>query len=124
MNLLSTIYLAVVVLAGTGGHLATKHALRSVGEVERLRPGPILDMLTQVIRQSWFWTGIVLMTISFFSLLALLAREPLSRAVPATALSYVVGTLGARWLLGEQISPTRWLGVLLVCAGVTLISLG
>jgi drug/metabolite transporter (DMT)-like permease len=124
MNPLSVIYLAVVVLAGTGGHLATKHALRCVGEVERLRPGSILHMLAQVIRQPWFWTGIVSMTISFFSLLALLAREPLSLAVPATALSYVVGTLGARLLLDEQVSTTRWLGVLLVCVGVTLISLG
>jgi drug/metabolite transporter (DMT)-like permease len=81
-------------------------------------------MLGRVVRQPWFWSGIALMTVSFFALLALLAREELSVAVPATALSYVVGTLGAKFLLGERVSPMRWFGVLLVCVGVALASLG
>jgi drug/metabolite transporter (DMT)-like permease len=36
----------------------------------------------------------------------------------------VVGTLGAKYLLREQISATRWAGVLLVCAGVALVAAG
>ncbi len=124
MNPVSAFYLAVVVLAGTGGNLAAKHAVQHVGEVERLTPDSILSMLARVSRQPWFWMGIALMTVSFFALLALLAREDLSFAVPATALSYVVGTLGAKLLLREQVTVTRWLGVLLVCAGVVLASLG
>lgn len=124
MSPVSAFYLAVVVFAGTGGNLAAKHAMGRVGEVTSLAPNAILRMLGRVIRQPWFWIGIALMTVSFFALLALLAREELSVAVPATALSYVVGTLGAKFLLGERVSPTRWFGVLLVCAGVVLASLG
>jgi drug/metabolite transporter (DMT)-like permease len=44
--------------------------------------------------------------------------------IPASALSYVVGTLGAKYILQEQISPSRWAGVLLVCAGVALVAAG
>jgi drug/metabolite transporter (DMT)-like permease len=40
--------------------------------------------------------------------------------VPATALSYAVGTLGARFVLGERVTLVRWAGVALVCAGVAL----
>jgi hypothetical protein len=36
----------------------------------------------------------------------------------------VVGTLGAKYILQEQISPSRWAGVLLVCAGVALVAAG
>ena len=47
-----------------------------------------------------------------------------SALIPASALSYVVGTLGAKYFLGEQISAARWAGVLLVCAGVALVAAG
>jgi drug/metabolite transporter (DMT)-like permease len=68
--------------------------------------------------------GIALMTIAFYSLLVLLSWEPVSFVIPASALSYVVGTLGAKYILGEQISGARWAGVLLVCAGVGLVAGG
>ena len=42
--------------------------------------------------------------------------------IPAAALDYVVGTLGARFLLGESVTPLRWAGVCLISAGVALAS--
>ena len=67
------------------------------------------------------WFGISLMTLSFFALLALLSWENVSFVVPVTALSYVVGALGGKFLLGEQVETRRWVGVLLVCLGVVLV---
>jgi len=37
-----------------------------------------------------------------------------------TALSYAAGAIGAMLFLHEHISRQRWLGVLIVCVGVTL----
>jgi drug/metabolite transporter (DMT)-like permease len=56
-------------------------------------------------------------------LLALLSWADVSVVVPATALTYVVAALGAKYLLNEKVAPLRWAGVLLVCIGVALISL-
>jgi len=53
----------------------------------------------------------------------LLSWADVSFVVPATALSYVSGALGAKFLLNEHVATARWAGVLLVCLGVTLISL-
>jgi uncharacterized membrane protein len=64
------------------------------------------------------------MTLAFFSLLAVLSIENVSFVVPVTALSYAAGALGGIVFLGEQVSSRRWLGVLLVCLGVTLVWLG
>ena len=64
------------------------------------------------------------MTIAFYSLLVLLSWQPVSFVIPASALSYVVGTLGAKYILREQISGARWAGVLFVCAGVGLVAGG
>ena len=45
-----------------------------------------------------------------------------SFAVPVSAVSYVMETFLAKYVLKEQVSPRRWAGALLVIAGVLLIS--
>jgi drug/metabolite transporter (DMT)-like permease len=37
-------------------------------------------------------------------------------------MSYVVGALGAKYILKEDVSLYRWAGVLLVCAGVLIVA--
>jgi drug/metabolite transporter (DMT)-like permease len=51
----------------------------------------------------------------------MLSIENVSFVGPVTALSYAAGAFGARLFLRERISPQRWLGVLIVCIGVTLV---
>ena len=80
--------------------------------------------LAQALRNGWFWAGVPLMALSFYSLLVLLSWQPISFVIPASALSYVVGTLGAKYILREDVSPARWIGVVLVCAGVALVAAG
>ena len=116
--------LAVLILGSTGGEIAITHGMKATGEPTRLRPLELLQFLGRAIRNSWFWAGVPLMAVSFYSLLVLLSWEPISFVIPASALSYVVGTLGAKYILGEQVSAARWAGVVLVCAGVALVAAG
>jgi len=60
---------------------------------------------------------------AFFALLGMLALEAVTFVVPVTALSYAAGALGARWFLRERVSSQRWVGVAIVCVGVTLVLL-
>jgi drug/metabolite transporter (DMT)-like permease len=62
------------------------------------------------------------MAVSFFSFVYLLSIADLSFAVPATAGSYVVETLLARWVLKENVDARRWAGALLVSGGVALLA--
>ena len=120
----TALFIAFVVLAGTGGEIAATHAMKRVGEVKNFAPRALLRVLGRAFCQGWMWVGIALMALAFFSLLALLSWENVSLVVPATALSYVVGALGAKFLLGEQVSGVRWVGVILVCIGVALVWAG
>ena len=43
---------------------------------------------------------------------------------PATSLSYVLVALVGRFRLHEAISPTRWLGIALIAAGVGFVAAG
>jgi drug/metabolite transporter (DMT)-like permease len=118
------VMLAVLILSGAIGEIAITYGMKAVGEPARLRPKPILEFLWRAVRNGWFWTGAPLMAVAFSSLLVLLSWKPISFVIPASALSYVVGTLGAKYVLGEDITGKRWAGVLLVCAGVALVAVG
>jgi len=116
--------LAVLVLGSTGGEIAITYGMKATGEPARLRPLALLQFLGRALRNGWFWVGVPLMALSFYVLLALLSWEPISLVIPASALSYVVGTLGAKYILGEDVSTARWAGVVLVCLGVALVAVG
>ncbi len=119
-----TLLLAMVVLLGTGGELFVTRAMKRVGEVKSFRPLAIFRVLIRAFGNGWMWLGVGMMTMAFFSLLALLTWENVSFVVPATALSYAAGALGGKFLLGERVTPKRWLGVALVCLGVALVWMG
>ncbi len=117
-------FLLIVIVAGTLGEIAITHAMKRIGEVTRFTPRAILAVLARAFRQGWMWCGFGLMALSFFAMLALLSWENVSLVIPASAANYIVGAIGAKFLLHEQVSRQRWLGVLLVTGGVVLVFLG
>lgn len=119
--MLEFLFLFIIVTAGTGGELCVSRAMKVVGEVHDFRPAALVGFVFRAMRVGWMWIGITMMTLAFFSLLAMLSIENVSFVVPVTALSYAAGALGAMLFLHERISPQRWLGVAIVCAGVTLV---
>ena len=116
------IFIGIVVLAGSAGDLAVSHAMKRIGGVPVITSGVVLRLLVDGFRNAWMWLGIALMAVGFFSLLALLSWADVSFVIPATALSYVAGAIGCKFLLHEQVTPIRWAGILLVCIGVALLS--
>jgi drug/metabolite transporter (DMT)-like permease len=115
------LFLAIIVLSGTGGDIAVTHAMKRIGEVKNFAPRALLGVLRRFLQSGWAWLGIALMALAFFSLLALLSWADVSFVVPATAANYIVGGLGAKFLLKERVSKARWAGMLLVAAGVAMV---
>jgi drug/metabolite transporter (DMT)-like permease len=121
----SVLVFALFLLCSTGGEIAITHGMKQTGEPARLRPREVLIFLGRAVRNVWFWVGLPMLALSFYSLLLLLSWEPISLVIPASALNpYVLGTLAAKYILNEQISPARWAGVTLVCVGVALVAVG
>jgi drug/metabolite transporter (DMT)-like permease len=113
--------LFMIVVAGTGGELCVSRAMKTAGEVTDFRPASLARFVLRALRVGWMWAGIGMMALAFFSLLGMLAVEAVSFVVPVTALSYAAGALGAAVFLRERVSRQRWVGVLIVCVGVTLV---
>src|SRR5881397_2472206 len=101
------LFISIVIMTGTAGDLAVSHAMKKIGHVSPITPSGIFRFLALAFQMVWLWIGIALM--------ALLSWADVSLVVPATALSYVAGAFGAKFLLKEHVAPVRWAGVLLVC---------
>jgi drug/metabolite transporter (DMT)-like permease len=114
----------LIVVPGTAGEMCMSRAMKTVGEVRDFRPHAIARVIGRAMKIPWFWIGLTMMTMGFFSLLGMLSVAKVSFVFPATALSYAVGTLGGKLFLGERVTPQRWFGVLLVCVGVALVTIG
>lgn len=110
----------IIVVMGSAGDVLCAKGMTSGGRVSNFAPSSLGRLICSIIQRKLVILGWICDAISFFSLLALLSITQLSIAVPATALSFVVDTLGARFFLHEHVHWKRWLGVLLVTVGVIL----
>jgi drug/metabolite transporter (DMT)-like permease len=95
--------------------------MKSFGEVHDFHPRSIMRFVLQSLRLPWMWLGIALMSMGFFSLLAILSFQEVSFVLPVSALSYAAGAFGAKAFLGERINRNRWIGIAVVCVGVTIV---
>ena len=98
--------------------------MKVVGEVRDFHPVAIANVILRALRVGWMWAGLGMMAVAFFALLGALSFENVSFVVPVTALTYLAGTFGGVFFLGEHVTPQRWLGVSLVVVGVTLVVAG
>ncbi len=113
--------LGLVVFGTVAGDLCKAAGMRRLGEVDDFRPGSLASLLGRAARSGWIAACLLGYTMSFFGFMALVSITDLSFAVPATAAGYVVETVLARAVLGEQVSRRRWWGAALVAAGVAMI---
>ena len=70
------------------------------------------------LSSGWVWLGIAAILGSLFSWLYVLRTIPLSIAFAFAGAIHILVPLGSWFCLGETISAKRWLGILLVTAGV------
>jgi len=117
------VMIGIIVASTTVGEILQAMGMRRHGEIRDFRPGAIGRALTLLARNKFVIGSVLMMAISFFAYMGLLTVSELSFAVPATAITYVLETVLAKYLLKEQVNWLRWAGASLVICGVALVSL-
>jgi len=115
--------IGIIVASTTVGEVLQAMGMRRHGEIRDFRPGALGRAFALLARNWMVVVSVIAMAVSFFAYLGLLTVTELSFAVPATAVTYVLETVLAKYLLKERVSWLRWGGALLVICGVTLVSL-
>ena len=114
---------AVIAAATTASDVLQSAAMKRHGEIRDFRPGALRRVLALLARNKLIIASVAAMAVSFFAFIALLSVADLSFAVPATAGSYVLETVLAKYVLEEPVTMERWAGASLVACGVALLSL-
>lgn len=108
----------VAVLAVSLGETLLSKGMKQTGD------GSGLEQARAVLTNGYVVGGTLLMMLYFGLYMAALKQADLSFVLPLTALSYLLGAILARLYLHEHVSPTRWLGALVITVGVIIVGLG
>jgi len=118
---IAIIYILISVVAGAAGQVLLKKGMGSMGPLT-LSIDQLGSVLWRILTNPYVLVGLAIYVSGTLFWLTALSRVELSYAYPFASLSYVV-MLAASWLLfGENITPLRITGTLIVCLGVFLIS--
>jgi drug/metabolite transporter (DMT)-like permease len=112
--------LAGVTVFAAAGDSVLSHGMKQIGSIS-------LDHLQGVILavlNPWVAVGILLLLAFFASYMNALSWADLTYVLPATSLGYVLLALVAKFVLHEQVSPLRWLGIALISGGVGFVAGG
>lgn len=112
--------LAGITVFSTIGDSLLARGMKQIGAVS----AHDLRGLLLAVLNPWVALGVLLLLAFFASYMAALSWADLTYVLPATSISYVLVALVAYFRFHEAISPLRWLGIVLITAGVGFVSTG
>jgi drug/metabolite transporter (DMT)-like permease len=113
--------LSIIVIATVLGDLLQSYEMKRSGE-QRVNARGLARLLRMIVSRRYLFLSIVCMAVSFFAFMALVQISPLSFAVPASAATFVLETILARFVLKEAVGKRRAAGAMLVLGGVLLLA--
>ena len=119
MNYLPLILLGV--LLNAGAQLLLKEGMRRINHFEFVWAN-LAPVGMQVAANPFVLAGLVSYVISVVVWLLVLSRVDVSFAYPMLSVGYIVNAIAAYYLFGEDLSFVRVSGILVITAGVYLVS--
>lgn len=83
-----------------------------------------LTDLILALGNGWIIGGIFFLLAFFAAYMTALSWADLTYVLPATSLGYVLLALIAKFVLHEQVSALRWVGIGLIAVGVSFVASG
>ena len=112
---------ALTSICNTVGDVLNTAGMKREPEVEKLNLKALTAMLSRIVRNPLVIGGVLSLTAGFFTMVSLLSIANVSFSVPATAISFVLETLLAKYILKEDVGFRRWVAASLVACGVVLL---
>lgn len=115
------ILVGIIAVCNTLGDVLNTAGMKRQGELQDFHFRSITSMVLKIFRNPFVLGGLAALAVSFFALLSLLSIANVSFAVPASATSYLLETLLAKYILKEDVRSRRWAAAVLVACGVALL---
>ena len=122
-NMIKLLLILVVGLVfESTGVILLKKGMTHIGGMHGYTAPEIVRIVKAGAMNPQILLGVFFEALFFLCLLILMSKSEISFLWPLTALSFVFATFAAIWFLGEQVSATRWIGVILIMVGAAFIS--
>jgi drug/metabolite transporter (DMT)-like permease len=120
-HLKTYLLILVMVIAGPLGNVLLGKGMKSMGDLTPWPPTQLLHTALMVFASGTIWWGIASLLCFFVAYMLVLSWADYSFVQPASSLAYGVVALLSYWILGERVSPLRWMGIALICVGVFVV---
>ena len=122
VHLKTWLLLLLMITFGPLGDIFLGKGMRQVGNTSGIRPAQLALFFVRAFESPMVWLGIASLLAFFIAYLLVLSFADYSYVQPASSFAYAVVALLGYFVLGEGISPIRWLGVIVISLGVFLVS--
>jgi drug/metabolite transporter (DMT)-like permease len=112
------------VFATVCGQLLTKKGMLFAGSLPTKSREIIIFIIKNMITNVYIIFGLLLAVLSTISWMLTLSKLKLSFAYPFMSLSFPLILFFSSILLGETVSPLRWLGICVVMIGLIIVAIG
>ena len=114
--------ISLSIIVGVAGQTAIKLGVESSISSEGVT-GVLLSVLIRSMRSPFVLLGLFLYGVGAAAWILVLSRVDLSFAYPFLALNFILITISSRLVLSETVPLLRWIGVLIICAGILVVAL-
>jgi len=116
------VVLAIALVIESFGNVCLTKGMKEVGAVSLTNPSALAAAVKRGATNPRLLTGVALLALFFGLFLAMLSWADISVVLPLTSVGYILTALFARWLLNEDVNLLRWVGTLLIVAGVFFVT--
>jgi len=121
LHLKTYVLILLIVLFAPLGNVLLSKGMKGIGSAKNWVPGDIFHILAGIVTSGYIWLGIACLLAFFVAYMLVLTWADYSYVQPASSFSYAVVALLGYFLLGESVPPLRWIGILVICAGVFIV---
>jgi drug/metabolite transporter (DMT)-like permease len=111
----------LMVIFGPLGDVLLSKGMKQIGAVSSFTPAKMAHLFSTVFSTGMIWLGIASLLGFFVAYTLVLSWADYSFVQPASAIAYGIVALLGYFVLGEVVTPTRWIGVLIICLGVFIV---
>ena len=121
LRLKTFLLILVMVLANPLGNVLLGKGMKQAGRVALWPPAEALHGALRIFGTSSIWLGVCSLLTFFLANILVLSWADYSYVQPASSVAYGVTALLGYFMLGEAVSPLRWLGIAIICLGVLVV---
>ncbi len=120
----SVLLILFSILIAVVGQVLLKIGISKIGINSFTNLSALGGFFSGIIKSPLVLTGLFLYVVSAAIWMVVLATVDLSFAYPFLGITYILILTVSKFILKEDVNPLRWIGSLIIIAGVVLVSKG